>query len=182
MIARVLNIQGMVGIAAAALLSVLLLVKAGEVRHWRKQAEHFEHLYLAEQSASARTVANYRAAAEAARRADQANAERVAASQKIISERTNNDLEARLVDARARALRLHLQSRPAAAAGGARGAAPVPAARPAPGAAGGAAQENGFSLEDRLVATEQAIQLDELIKWVNAQAAVATSSDPPDTD
>jgi len=55
----------------------------------------------------------------------------------------------------------------------------VPTARPATGAAGGAAEKDrlplgpkDFSLEDRLIATEQAIQLDELIKWVKAQAGV----------
>ncbi len=175
MIPRILNLQGMIGIAASLLLLILVVVKAGEVRHWRKQAAHFELLHLAEQSAAARTVANYRAAAETARAADKANSERVAAGQRIISERTSNDLEARLADARARAVRLQLENRPPAAAGGGSGAAPVPAARPAPGAPGRPAQENGLSLADRLIATEQAIQLDELIKWVRAQETVAVS-------
>jgi hypothetical protein len=48
----------------------------------------------------------------------------------------------------------------------------VPAAGPAPGAAGGAAEKDGLSVADRLIATEQAIQLDELIRWVNAQAKI----------
>jgi hypothetical protein len=42
-------------------------------------------------------------------------------------------------------------------------------------AAGGAAQaadQDRLSAGDALTATEQAIQLDELIKWVQAQAAV----------
>jgi len=175
MIPRILNLQGMIGIAASLLLLILVLVKAGEVRHSRKQLAHFELLYLGERSAGARTIANYRAATEAARAADKANAERVAASQRLISERTSNDLEARLADARARAVRLQLQSRPPATIGGARGAAPVPPAGQAPGAPGAAAQENGLSLGDRLIATEQAIQLDELIKWVRAQETVAMS-------
>ncbi|MBA2466360.1 MAG: hypothetical protein H0V46_01990 [Sphingomonas sp.] len=184
MIPRILNLQGMLGVGAALLLSVLLLVKAGEVRHWRKQAAHFERLHLVEQSAAARTVANYRAAAETARSADKANAERVAADQRLISERTTNDFEARLVDARARALRLQLESRTAPAAGGAARAAPVPAARQAAGAARGAAEKDrlslpaDLSLEERLMATEQAIQLDELFKWVNGQAGVATGRAP----
>jgi hypothetical protein len=37
--------------------------------------------------------------------------------------------------------------------------------------------ENGLPENDRLTATEQAIQLDELIKWVKAQAAVEPSKD-----
>jgi hypothetical protein len=44
----------------------------------------------------------------------------------------------------------------------------------APGGAAEAAGENGLPLADRELATEQAIQLDELIKWVRAQAAVDT--------
>ena len=181
MIPRILNLQGMIGIAASALLLVMVLVKAGDARHWRKQSVRYEQLYLAEQGARAGTIANYRAAAETARKADLANAGRVAAAQRSISERTTNDLEARLADARARALRLQLHSRPAATAGGARGAAPVPAARATARALGGPAEENGLSLSDRLLATEQAIQLDELIKWVNSQANVAVS-EPARTD
>ena len=179
---RILNLQGMIGIAAAVLLLIMALVKAGEARHCRKQSERFELLHLAEQSASARTVANYRAAAESARAADQANVDRVANAQRTISERTTNDLEARLADARARALRLQLESRPAAAAGGDRGAAPLPATGATAGAVGGPPPQDGLSLTDRLVATEQAIQLDELIKWVNGQAAVPPAAPPGRTD
>lgn len=172
MIPRFLNLQGMLGIAASLLLLGLFLVKAGEARHWHKQSGRFEQLYLGEQSARAQTVANYRAAAETARKDDLANAGRVAAAQRTISERTTHDLETRLADARAHAQRLQLAQRaPATAQRGGR-AAPLPAPGPTPGASGGAAQEDGFSLEDRLTATEQAIQLDELIKWVRAQAGV----------
>jgi hypothetical protein len=177
MIPRFLNLQGMIGITAALLLATLFLVKASEARHWRKQSGRYEQLYLAEQGARTQTIANYRAAAETARQQDLANAGRVAAEQRAISERTAHDLESRLADARLRAQRLQLgQGSPAAAGGGGR-AALVPAAGAAPGAAGRAAQEDGFPLADRLLATEQAIQLDELIKWVTGQAAIS-SGDP----
>jgi hypothetical protein len=176
MIPRILNIQGMLGIAASLLLLVMLLVKAGDARHWRKQSARYEQLHAAGQAALAQTVANYRAAAEAARQADLANIGRVAAAQRTISERTTNDLEARLADARARAHRLQFAQSATATAGGSGRTAPVPAAGAAPGAAGGAAEEDGFPLADRLIATEQAIQLDELIKWVNAQAAVGVAA------
>ncbi len=179
MIPRFLNLQGVIGIAAVLILLGLFLVKAGDARHWRKQSGRYEQLYVAEQGARAQTIANYRAAAETARQADLAHAGRVAAAQRTISERTTHDLETRLADARSRAQRLQLETRPPAAAGGRRGAAAVPAARPAAGPAGGAAAQDGFplaanslSLEERLIATEQAIQLDELIKWVNAQSDV----------
>ena len=176
MIPRFLNLQGMIGIAASLLLLGLFLVKSAEARRWHKQADRFEAQYFAEQSARVATIANYRAAAETARTDDLANAARVAAEQRSISERTSHDLEARLADARARAQRLQRDARPAAATGGSGAAALLPAPGPAPGAAGGAAEEDGFPLADRLIATEQAIQLDELIKWVNGQAALGSES------
>lgn len=172
MIPRLLNLQGMLGIAASLLLLGLWVVKAGEARHWRKQSGRYEQFYLGEQGAHAETVANYRAAVETARAADRANVGRVAAAQRQISERTTHDLETRLAAARVSAHRLQLAQRAPATVGGGGRAAAVPGPGPAPGAAGGAAEESGFSLTDRLIATEQAIQLDELIKWVKAQASV----------
>ena len=172
MIPRFLNLQGMIGIAASLLLLTLFMVKATDARHWRKQSARYEELYAAEQSARSQTIANYRAAAETARLQDRANVARIAAEQRTISERTTNELESRLADARARAQRLRLGQGTATAVGGSGRAASVPASRTAAGAAGRSAEENGFSLTDRLIATEQAIQLDELIKWVNGQAAI----------
>ena len=177
MIPRFLNLQGMIGIAAALLLLALFLVKAGEARHWRKQSGRYEQLYRAEQSARAVTIANYRAAAETARKLDLAHAGRVAAEQRAISERTEDALQARLADARARAQRLQLDARPAAARRGGR-AASVPAPAQTPGAAGRPAEKDGFPLADRLLATEQAIQLDELIKWVGAQSTIESADKP----
>ncbi len=172
MIPRVLNLQGMLGIAASLLLLGLFLVKAGDARHWRKQSGRYEQLYVGEQSARAQTVANYRAAAETARQEDLANAGRVASAQRNISERTTHDLETRLADARAHAQRLQLTQRTAATAQRGGRAAPVPAPSPAPGPAGGPAEKDGLSVADQLIATEQAIQRDELIKWVKAQTAI----------
>ena len=40
-----------------------------------------------------------------------------------------------------------------------------------------AAREDRFSDSDGLLATEQAIQLDELIKWVRSQSGVAIDSE-----
>jgi hypothetical protein len=47
----------------------------------------------------------------------------------------------------------------------------VPGLSAAAGGASQSASEGEFSRSDRLIATEQAIQLDELIKWARAQAA-----------
>ena len=176
MILRDLNWQGIAGIAAALSLAALLLLQKGETRHWRKQSNQFEQLYRGEQAAFAGTVANHRAAVEQARLADQANAERARAEQAAINERTRNDYEARLAAARAAAERLRQPARTAAADPGRGGTAPVPGLSAAPGQPARAAAQDGLPESDRLTATEQAIQLDELIKWVKAQAAVQVDS------
>ena len=179
MIPRLLNVQGAFGIAASLALLGLLLIQKGETRHWRKQAQGFEAVYRAEQQAHAQTVANYRSAAETARRADAANRERVLAAQQDINERTIHAYEARVADARARVDRLRREAGAAATHPGDRRAAPLSAAGAAARTADGPAREDrlslaakDLSLDERLTATEQAIQLDELIEWVRAQAEV----------
>ena len=175
MILRLLNPQGVAGLAASICLALLLVLQKGETHHWKKQSGHFEQLHHDEESALAVTVANYRAAADGARAADRAATERVAAEQRAINERTQNEYETRLADARARALRLQLQARTAAPHPGSRGSAAVPGLPPAAVRPPQAAGQDG--LPDRLTATEQAIQLDELIKWVKAQAVVDPNAD-----
>ena len=168
---RLLNPQGIAGFAASICLALLLFLQKGEARHWKKQSSQFEQLYAAGQATLAGTVANYRAAAEAARVADSANAQRVAAEQRAINERTQDDFESRLAAARAHADRLRLAAK-ASADPRRGGAAPVPALPAAAGRAAEAASENRLPPADALTATEQAIQLDELAKWVRAQAEV----------
>jgi hypothetical protein len=172
MIFRLLNIQGIAGLAVSVALGLLLIVQKGEIRHWKKQSGQFEQLYHAGEAALAGTVANYRAAAEAARAADAANLARVSAEQRAINERTSNDFEARLAVAHAFAQRLRGQTPSAAADRGGDRAAPVPGVAAAPRGATEAAGEDGLPLADRELATEQAIQLDELIKWVRRQHAI----------
>ena len=172
MIPRFLNLQGIAGIAAALALVSLLLVQKAETRHWRKQSGQYEQLYHGEQAASAQTVANYRAATEAARAADAAAAERVRADQRAITERIANDYETRLAAARDRTERLRVASGASATGPCGRGAPSVPAL---PAAACGAAQaagEDRLPPSDALIATEQALQLEALIRWVRAQASV----------
>jgi hypothetical protein len=176
MILRLLNWQGIAGIAVAVTLLVMLTVEKLETVHWKKQSETYERLYQQEQAAFATTVANARVAADQARAADQANVNRVAAEQAAINQRTANDFEARLAAARADAARLssgglRLQSETAADPG-ARGSASVPGLPAAAGGAHQAAGQDGLSQADQLIATEQAIQLDELIEWVRQQHSV----------
>lgn len=178
MILRFLNLQGLAGLAASALLGVLLIAAKIDSRHWRKQSGQFEQLYRAEEAAFARTVADYRAAANAARAADRAAADRVAAEQRQINERIVHDYETRLASARDRARRLQ---RPAGVAAGnpcAGGDPSMPGLAAAPCGAGQTASEDRLSAADALLATEQAIQLDELIQWVRAQGSVDPNARP----
>jgi hypothetical protein len=140
-----------------------------------------------EQEAHAATVAGYRTAAEIARKRSEANVERVKAEQAAITEEIVNDYRTRIADARARAAALEQRLRagtPGADPGRA-GTTDVPRAGPAPGGADAAPAQDrlpasgGLSLEDSLIATEQAIQLDELITWVEAQSSVSFSPQAP---
>jgi hypothetical protein len=157
---------------ASLALAIMLLIQKAETSHWKKQSASFERLYRHEQAAFTTTIANYRAAADQARADDQANAKRVAAEQASINERTANDYETRLAAVRADAQRLREQAASAAADPGAGGAASVPGLFAAAGGPPQGTGQDGLSDSDALTATEQAIQLDELIKWVRKQAAI----------
>jgi hypothetical protein len=169
---RFLNPQGIAGLVAALALSVLLVVQKVETRHWKKQAAQFEQLYAGQRSAMAETVADYRAAAEAARAADRAAAERIEAEQRSISQRTQDDFQARLAAARSVARRLRGEAPGTPADFRAGRAAPVSGLPAAAAGTAQAADQDRLPQSDRLTATEQAIQLDELIRWTKAQAAV----------
>jgi hypothetical protein len=172
MILRLLNVQGLAGIAGGIALSILLLVQKIETAHWKKQSASLEQLYRQEQSAFAVTVADTRAAATQARAADQANASRVAAEQASINQRTKNDFEARISAART-AAGGRLQLKPQAAADpGDGGGSPMPGLPAAAGSPAQVSDKDRLPHDDALIATEQAIQLDELIKWVRSQATV----------
>ena len=171
-----LSLQGWVGLAASLCLAWVALHQWGEARHWRKQSNQYQRLYADEKTALETTKANLVAAANKAKADDAANVQRVKAEQSAISERTANDFEARIADARARAGRLQ---REAAAHPGVRSGADVPGIPAAPSGTAQASGENGLSPSDQLTATEQAIQLDELEKWVRAQANVDPNKGKP---
>ena len=161
----------------AAIGCVLLLALLVHDRNrWKAKTEDYAELLAGERAAHAATVANVRAAAEQARTADATNAARVKAEQAAINERTTNEFEDRIAAARAAAGRVRTDNQAAVAAGTGR-TAPMPGLSTAAGRPAQAAGEGGLSRPDKLTATEQAIQLDELIKWVRAQAAVAPSKD-----
>lgn len=175
-LARFLNWQGIAGLAAALALAALLLIQKGEARHFRKESARFERLYRDGESIRAQLVTDYSAAAERARAQDRANAARVAGTQDVINRSSLNDFEVRVADARARSERLR-SSRLAEDRSPA-GNASVPGLSGTSGRLAQGAGQNGLSAEDALTATEQAIQLDALIKWVRAQAAIDPNRNP----
>lgn len=175
---RLLNPQGLAGLAAALCLALLLVAQKLETRHWRKQSHHFEAEHRKSEATRVRMIAAYAAAAEQARAADRAKARRVGVAQDAINHRSENDFEARIARARADARRLRQD--PAAGHRGGAGRPAVPGLSAAPAGAAQAPGPDRLSDPDRLLATEQAIQLDELIRWVKAQAAVDPNAPPID--
>ena len=155
---------------------LLLALLFHDRNRWKSKTENYAELLAGERAAHAATVDNVRAAAEQARTADATNAARVKAEQAVINERTTNEFEDRIAAARAAAGRLRPDSQATAAPSTGR-AAPMPGLPTAAGRPAEGTGEGGLSRPDKLTATEQAIQLDELIKWVRAQAAVAPSKD-----
>lgn len=165
-----LSLKLVIGIAAALVLALLV----ADRNRWKAKTAHYSDLLASARAAHAATVASYRVAAEQARRADAANAARVKASQAAINERTANDYETRIAAARASAGRLRRQAGAGADSGGGGAKAMPGLSVAAEGVAQGARQDR-LSPADALIATEQAIQLDELIKWVRSQARVDTT-------
>ena len=158
----------LLGIACALAVAVLV----HDRNRWKAKTRHYAEALASERGIHAAIIANVRAAADQARAADQANAARVEARQGAINQRSDHDFEKRLADARAVAGRLRSEGAASRADRGGGRAAPLPGLS---AAAGGAAQvpgEDRLPDAERLIATEQAIQLDELIKWVRAQEAV----------
>lgn len=119
------------------------------------------------------TKANFRAAQARAAQLEAERLLRVEREQQEITDEVTADYRRRLADARARAEQLRAEpgrtgEHPAGAADRDR----LPAAGDAAGRADGAAAHPGLSDYERLVATEQAIQLDALISWVERQAGI----------
>lgn len=161
-------------LVAALVAGLMLALLVQDRNRWKSKAQDYVQLLSAERAAHAATVANYRAAAERARREDAENLARVKASQAAINERTANDYESRIAAARAAASRLRSDAGagadPSSGGGAAMSGIPASAER-----ADEAAGKNRLPDADRLIATEQAIQLDELIRWVRAQSQIDRS-------
>lgn len=159
-------------LALAAGCAFLLVLLVSDRNRWKAKVSHYSSVIAAERNAHAATVAGYRAAAEQARREDVENLARVKSSQAAINERTEHDFTSRTAAARASYQRLRGIAEGSRADPGDGRAAPVPGLSAAAGRAAQGAGQDRFPQSDRLIATEQAIQLDELINWVRAQSKV----------
>lgn len=184
--------------------TVLLLVHScvleprlrGEIADAEKAQSDAEDALDAEKAAHAQTSVNHKLAVAEAERLDRANVKRVKAEAATESKEIVDDLEIRLTDARRRAAdadrRLRGQANAAATRTGSGTAPRMPAVPAATGATGQAAGDSGLStapvsgptdgamsINERLIATEQALQLDALIQWVNAMTAIDVNG-PPD--
>jgi enoyl-CoA hydratase/carnithine racemase len=138
----------------------------------------------AEQAAHLGTVNAFLAASKQAQEDAEANAQRVAREQEIITDAIVTDYRGDLAALRARFDRL--RARDAARADPGRAdAAGLSSLSHAPGRADAAAGEAGLpaagelALDDALIASEQALQLQALIDWVNAQSAVRFTPEVP---
>ena len=171
MILKLLGPFGIAGAALSLVLSILLGLQLHTTHHWEHEAATEKLAYQTEKAAFDTTVANYRTAAAKAHDADLANAARVKSLGAALNQERQTSYEARIADARARAERLQPHAT-AAAHPGSPGTADVSGVSNATGGADEAARQDGLSRGDRLTATEQAIQLDELIKWVKSVVGI----------
>jgi hypothetical protein len=166
-----LALKLLIGVGCVLLLALLV----HDRNRWKSKTSHYSELLAGERTAHALTIANYRAAAERARHADERNSARVRSAQAAISERIAHDFEGRITAARSIASRLRGAAETATANSGARRATPVPGLPTPAGGTVEATAADRLPQSDALIATEQAIQLDELIKWVRKQAEVSVN-------
>jgi hypothetical protein len=175
-ILKLLGWRGIVGLVLTATLSVMLVIQKAETRHWHKQSDGYEKNFHEEQDALTQTVANYRAALIQARAEDKANADRVIAQQQATNIERSQSYEARIADLDARLKRVRN------AAPGAHPSSPGNPDVSGPvgpaGGADGAPGQDGLSTDDGYICSKQAIQLDELQKWVRSNLQIDRGSSP----
>ena len=146
---------------------------------WIAKAGRFEAQRDAEAIAHKKTKDDYRQAQDEAAALERVRLREVQAAQQEISNAIESDYRGRLADARARAEQLRRQTQTRANAAGATDNESMPGVSPAAGGAAAASRGDGLpaaigiaNIERSLIATEQAFQLDALIDWVQAQAAI----------
>ncbi|HEY5713306.1 MAG TPA: hypothetical protein VIT38_15530, partial [Allosphingosinicella sp.] len=127
-----------------------------------------------EKAAAALFAAQVRAAAEHIRADMAARALDVERRQTQVTKEVSNEYQNRIRDLDRRVAALRLRERTAAEnPGGAGRPAGLPVLPDAAGGPDAAAGDHGLSLQQRVIATEQAIRLEELQNWVRRQGEVA---------
>jgi hypothetical protein len=168
----IFRLFGPAGIALSLVLVALLGLQVHKTHHQHASAVSWQQKYEGEHGAFLQTIINYSKAAEQARSDDAANQARVEREAAAVGHERQTSYEARIADARARAERVQQPHGTAGADQGGPGAAPVPGVPGPAGGPSGPAPEAGLPPSDALIATEQAIQLDELIKWVKGISGI----------
>lgn len=171
-------------LAVAIVFPALLWSQLVTVPGLRADLAEAEAGLAAEQAAHLGTVNAFLAAAKQAQAEAEANARRVAREQETITDAITSDYRSALAGLRARFDRLRARNaapsdpRHADAAG--LPGLPDPAGRAdAPAGEDRLPAAGGLSLGDALIASEQALQLQALIDWVKAQAAVRFVPEEP---
>jgi hypothetical protein len=159
---------------ATAMLAFAVLAMLLHIRTGQRDAAIAQT--AAVQESFDRTVAQYRAARDQARRDDQLNTIRVGMQQAAISQEVTNDYQTRIDRLRADHAR-RLRDAQAAADPGGGGSARVSATGAATSSVDGAAGETRLPFADALIASEQAERLAALQQWVRAQAEVHMSGE-----
>jgi hypothetical protein len=152
-------------------LAIVALFQHFELIHSRHEAAKWQQQLSAQKTALSQTIANYRTAADRAKAQDDAKNARTIQQQQSASQEVANEYEARIAAARREYQRLlaTAKANPRSAAGTDMSSISA--------SAGGTAETPSDGLS--LTATEQAIQLDELIKWVRAQHAIDPNKEQP---
>jgi hypothetical protein len=166
LIFKFLGIPGIVGLVASIYLGTLLALQTHKTHIEHASAVSWQQKYQGEHGALLQTIINYSQAAAQARADDAANKVRVQSEAAAISHERQTSYEARIDDARARAQRVRVPDGSATANQSSPGAAPVSGVPGPSGGPNGPAPQTGLPADDALTATEQAIQLDELERWV----------------
>lgn len=128
------------------------------------------------QNAFDQTVAAYRLKAAEIKAQDEANLRRVQAETAANDKERRDAYANRIAAANATAARLRDQLKARANSSGESGTSMSGVSASTDGIVENP-YEAGFSVSDRLIATEQAIQLDELIKWVKHQASIPVNNE-----
>lgn len=138
----------------------------------RSTLSNVKHDRDAWKTAHAQLQSDVRARTAEAKVVDAANVIRVERDQSSVTQETDRDYQTQLADLRARYDALRVRAGAAKANPGGGGTPPVSRVPGAAGSADGSASEDGLPPEDALIASEQALQLDALQKWVKGQADV----------